>query len=37
MDTGVAKYPITDWEAYKKKLDKRINEHIKNIANCGGI
>jgi malate dehydrogenase (oxaloacetate-decarboxylating)(NADP+) len=37
METGVAKYPITDWEAYKKKLDKRINEHIKNIANCGGI
>jgi malate dehydrogenase (oxaloacetate-decarboxylating)(NADP+) len=37
METGVAKYPITDWEAYKKKLDQRINEHIRNIANCGGI
>jgi malate dehydrogenase (oxaloacetate-decarboxylating)(NADP+) len=37
MDSGVAKYPITDWDAYRKSLDKRISEHIKNIAKCGGI
>ncbi|MBK7626184.1 MAG: hypothetical protein IPJ16_03115 [Bacteroidales bacterium] len=37
MDSGVAKYPITDWDAYKTSLDKRISEHIKNIARCGGI
>lgn len=32
MDTGVAKYPITDWDAYKDKLDKRLSEHIKRIG-----
>jgi malate dehydrogenase (oxaloacetate-decarboxylating)(NADP+) len=37
MDSGVAKYPIADWDAYKSILDKRISEHIKNIARCGGI
>ena len=34
MDSGVAKYPITDWEAYKKSLDLRICEHIKKVAGC---
>ena len=24
MDSGVAKYPITDWEAYKLELNKRL-------------
>jgi malate dehydrogenase (oxaloacetate-decarboxylating)(NADP+) len=37
MDSGVAKYPITDWEAYKKSLDRRLSEHIKKIANCSGM
>lgn len=37
METGVAKFPITDWEAYRKNLDKRISEHIHKIADCGGI
>ncbi len=32
MDTGVAKYPITDWDAYKMKLDKRLSEHIAKIG-----
>ncbi len=32
IDTGVAKYPITDWNAYKEKLDKRLSEHIKKIG-----
>lgn len=34
MDSGVAKFPITDWDAYKKSLDKRIAEHIKKVGNC---
>jgi malate dehydrogenase (oxaloacetate-decarboxylating)(NADP+) len=37
METGVAKYPITDWDAYKKSLDRRLSEHIKKIANCSGM
>jgi malate dehydrogenase (oxaloacetate-decarboxylating)(NADP+) len=32
MDSGVAKYPITDWEAYKKCLDRKICEHVKKIG-----
>jgi malate dehydrogenase (oxaloacetate-decarboxylating)(NADP+) len=37
MDSGVAKYPITDWDAYRKSLDKRLSEHIKKIADCNGM
>ncbi len=37
MDSGVAKYPITDWDAYKKSLDRRLSEHIKKIADCSGV
>jgi malate dehydrogenase (oxaloacetate-decarboxylating)(NADP+) len=32
MDSGVARQPITDWEAYKKSLDKRLSVHIKKIG-----
>lgn len=32
IDSGVAKYPITDWEAYRAKLDKRLSEHIKKVG-----
>jgi malate dehydrogenase (oxaloacetate-decarboxylating)(NADP+) len=32
MDSGVAKFPITDWDAYRITLDKRLSEHIKTIA-----
>jgi len=32
MDTGVAKYPITDWDAYRDSLDKRLSEHIDKIG-----
>ena len=32
MKTGVAKFPITDWDAYRKNLDKRTGEHIKKIG-----
>ena len=34
MDSGVAKYPISDWDEYKISLDKRISEHIKKVGNC---
>jgi len=37
MDSGVAKFPISDWDAYKKSLDKRISEHIKKIADCSCV
>jgi malate dehydrogenase (oxaloacetate-decarboxylating)(NADP+) len=32
MESGVAKYPITDWDAYRKSLDRRLSEHIRKIA-----
>ena len=34
MESGVAKYPITDWDAYKKSLDRRLSEHIKRVSKC---
>jgi len=34
MDSGVAKYPINDWDAYKKNLDRRLSEHIKRVGEC---
>jgi malate dehydrogenase (oxaloacetate-decarboxylating)(NADP+) len=37
MDSGVAKYPISDWDAYKKCLDRRLSEHIKKISECSGV
>jgi malate dehydrogenase (oxaloacetate-decarboxylating)(NADP+) len=37
MDSGVAKYPIKDWDAYKKSLDKRLSEHIKKIGELNGV
>jgi malate dehydrogenase (oxaloacetate-decarboxylating)(NADP+) len=37
MDSGVAKFPISDWNAYKKSLDRRLSEHVKKIADCSGI
>jgi malate dehydrogenase (oxaloacetate-decarboxylating)(NADP+) len=37
MDSGVAKYPIKDWDAYRKSLDKRLGEHIKKIADISAI
>jgi malate dehydrogenase (oxaloacetate-decarboxylating)(NADP+) len=32
IDSGVARQPITDWEAYKKSLDKRLSVHIKKVG-----
>lgn len=37
MESGVAKYPITDWDAYRKSLDRRLSEHIRKIADCSGM
>ena len=37
MDSGVAKYPIRDWDAYKKSLDRRLSEHIKKIGEISGV
>ena len=35
METGVAKFPIKDWNAYKTSLDKRLSEHISKIGEMG--
>ena len=37
MDSGVAKYPIRDWDAYIISLDKRLSEHINKIAEIGCV
>jgi len=37
MDSGVAKYPIKDWDAYKKSLDRRLSEHINKIGKISGV
>jgi malate dehydrogenase (oxaloacetate-decarboxylating)(NADP+) len=37
MDSGVAKYPITNWEEYRKSLDKRRSVHIKKVGECIGV
>jgi malate dehydrogenase (oxaloacetate-decarboxylating)(NADP+) len=34
IDSGVAKYPVTDWKAYRKNLNKRLSEHIKRVSKC---
>jgi malate dehydrogenase (oxaloacetate-decarboxylating)(NADP+) len=31
-ESGVAKYPVKDWDAYKKSLDRRLSDHIKRIG-----
>ena len=37
METGVARRPITDWEAYKKVLDRRLSLHIKKVGEISEI
>ncbi len=37
IDSGVAKYPIKDWDAYRKSLDNRLSNHIKSIGEISGI
>lgn len=37
MDSGVAKFPIKDWDAYKISLDRRLSDHIRKIAEISSI
>jgi malate dehydrogenase (oxaloacetate-decarboxylating)(NADP+) len=37
MDSGVAKFPIKDWDDYRESLDKRLSEHIKRIADISAL
>jgi len=37
IDSGVAKYPISDWDEYKKSLDRRLSEHLKKIDEFNGV
>jgi len=37
MDSGVAKFPVTDWDKYKTSLEKRTSEHIKMIGDISCI
>jgi len=37
MDSGVARFPIKDWDAYKDALDRRVSEHIRKIAETACI
>ena len=37
MDSGVAKFPIRDWDAYRKNLDRRLSEHIKKIGEISAV
>ncbi|MBN2665499.1 MAG: hypothetical protein JXR67_03250 [Bacteroidales bacterium] len=32
METGAARRPITDWDAYSKSLDSRLSVHIKKVG-----
>lgn len=32
MESGVARAPIIDWDAYRNKLDKRLSVHIKKVG-----
>lgn len=32
METGVARQPITDWDAYTVSLDRRLSQHILKIG-----
>jgi malate dehydrogenase (oxaloacetate-decarboxylating)(NADP+) len=37
METGVAKFPVIDWDAYLKSLDQRLSIHIKCIGEVNQI
>ena len=32
MESGVARRPITDWDAYRKSLDTRLSVHIRKVG-----
>lgn len=37
IESGVAKFPVSDWEAYRKHLEKRTSEHVKKIGNINCV
>lgn len=37
VESGVARQPVTDWNAYKKNLDKRVRVHIKRVGEISGF
>jgi malate dehydrogenase (oxaloacetate-decarboxylating)(NADP+) len=37
MESGVARQPISDWDAYKRNLDKRLSVHIRKIGELSGF
>jgi malate dehydrogenase (oxaloacetate-decarboxylating)(NADP+) len=37
MDSGVAKYPIKDWDAYRHNLDNRLSDHIRKVGGCNEL
>ncbi len=37
IDSRVAKFPITDWNAYKISLDRRLSDHIKKVGEIIGL
>lgn len=37
IESGVAREPITDWDAYRKSLDKRVSVHIKRVGEISGF
>lgn len=37
VDSGVAKYPIKDWDAYSNSLNNRLTNHKKSIGEISGI
>ncbi|MCU0409098.1 MAG: NADP-dependent malic enzyme, partial [Bacteroidales bacterium] len=37
MDSGVAKYPIKDWDAYRHSLDNRLSDHIRKVGGCNEL
>jgi malate dehydrogenase (oxaloacetate-decarboxylating)(NADP+) len=37
IDSGVAKRPVNDWDAYRKSLDKRLSDHIKKIGEINSL
>ncbi len=37
MDTGVAKFRISNMKEYKESLNKRLAEHVNNISHCADL
>lgn len=37
IDSGVAKYPVKDWDAYRKNLNNRLSNHKKSFGEISRI